>query len=301
MLDCNAFIAKYYPNATETQAMDITRFVNRFEEVTGEKTPQETLTDTTTLCRLFYLQRLSSITRTHYQKIKEYLLNLFDWFDIKGEIPSREDVIKSGEFICFFKDLDSALTFIDKVGDNKLTDYNPNADLVTIKTIFILGWYGLSLAEIAGLKKSAVNEKIDNGYIVLENRTVAIDKRYFENVIALKHLDSYKSLPNGKIKYFKGGEDFMFRSTAGDCEQVKENHLVQMLKRFNSQVPFYLKQNIAFRYIHVNAMFIEIYNDKTDKPLIEKITQVTKCSPKQAYSYKTQYLAWVEMIDKKII
>lgn len=301
MLDCNAFIAKYYPNATETQAMDITRFIKRFEEVMGDKTPQETLTDTTAICRLFYLQRLSSITRTHYQKIKEYLLNLFDWFEVKSEVPTHDDVIKSGEFICFFKDLDSALTFIDKVGDSKLVDYNPNADLVTIKTIFILGWYGLSLDEIAGLRKSAVNEKVDAGYIVLENRTVAIDKRYFESIIALRYLDSYKSLPNGKVKYFKGSEEFMFRAAAGDCEQLKVDHLVQMLKRFNSQVPFNLKQSIAFRYIHVNAMFVEIYNDKTDKPLIEKITQVTKCSPKQAYSYKTQYLAWVDMIDKKVI
>lgn len=301
MLDCNAFIAKYYPNATEFQSTDITRFINRFNEVVGDNTPETTLTDTGMLCRLFYLQRLSSITRTHYQKIKEYILLLFDWFGVDSAVPSREEVIKSGEFICYFKDLKSAMLFIDEVGESKLPDYNPLADLITIKSLFILGWYGLSLNEISCLKKSAVSMHDKIGYVNLDDRNVEIDESSANVLMSLKYLDSYKSLPNGKMKYFKGGEEFMFRATAGDCEQVKEDHLVQMLKRFNSQVPFYLKQNIAFRYIHVNAMFVEIYDDKTDKPLIDKITQVTKCSPKQAYSYKTQYLAWVEMIDKKII
>lgn len=301
MLECDAFLRSYYPSAVDFQSKDVSRFINRVNEVIDGDN-YEGLKDKATVCKLFYLQRLSSITRTHYQKIKEYLINLYDWLDVAGVIPSHEEVIKAGEYICFFRDLDSALKFIDNVGSLKLKNYNPLEDLVTIKTIYILGWYGLSLSDVAGLKKDDVQRKKNgDGYIEVPNGKIEIQKEYFDIIEAQKRLISYQSLPNGILRTLKGSEAYLFRTTSEDCEEIKSEHIVQMLKRFNANVPFYLKQNIAFRYIRTNALFVDIYRDTSDKPLIKKVEDATKCSPKQAYSYRTQYLAWVEMIENGII
>lgn len=305
MLDCNLFIERYYPNANESKISDLKRFINHFEKIIGKKTPQEILSDVETVCRLFYLQDAGAIGRTHYQKIKDYVINLFDWFGVQGEVPSREKVLKSSESTCFFQNLKVALNFIDEVGKRKIVDYSPYTDLVTIKTIFVLGWYGLSRTEIVNLKKSDVSEKNGKGYITLSDRTIEIDKTYFESIISLKYLDGYKSLPEGRYREFKSDEAYMFRltkvyhsETDEDNGQFKETHLVDMLKRFNSQVPFDLNYRIVFRYIHVNALFTVIYKDKSDKSLSKKIIEITHCSEKQAASYKTQYLAWVETLKK---
>lgn len=300
MLNCDAFIEKYYPNAVEARERDIYRFFNRLHEVIDDEAFEIKLKDKAVVCKLFYLQRLSSITRTHYQKIKDYLVNLFDWLNVDGVIPSHGEVIRAGEYICFFRDLDSAMSFIDQVGESRLKNYDPLSDLVTIKTIFILGWYGLSLAEIAGLKKTALFQSGEDCRINLSDRSVEIDRKYYKYIEALRDLREYKSLPNGRIKVFKGGAEYLFRSTA-ENERVNEEHITQILKRFNAQIPFFLKQSIAFRYIHTNALFTEIYKDESDKPLIKKVEDITRCSPKQAFSYRTQYLAWVEMIEKNII
>lgn len=301
MLDHNSFIKEYYPNATDEQKTDIVRFLSRIDEIAEGDDLQERLSDKTVLCNVFYFQKLSSITRTHYQKIKKYLLNLFDWLNITGSIPSHSEVIEAGKYVCFFRDLDSALAFIDKIGDNKLTNYNPNVDLVTIKSIYVLGWYGLSLDEIIELKKTAVVEQNEGGCVILNERSVFIEKTYFDILFSLKYLDSYKSLPKGKTRYLKGRDEFMFRATIENCEHFGKDSIVQMLQRFNTHIPFYEKQSIAFRYIYTNAMFVKIYEDKTDKSIDEKIINVMNCSSKQMYSYKAQYFIWAKMIDEKII
>lgn len=302
MTDFTAFIEKYYANAAESQIADVSRFLNHFNELLKDENPADFLKNKDALCRLFYMQKLGSITRTHYQKIKEYLLKLFDWFDVDGQVPSQTEVIDSGEYICFFRDLDSALAFIDKVGENRLTNYQPLTDLITIKALFVLGWYGFSLREIAELKKSAiVVRNNDSGSVVTHGKNVVIKGNAFTVLFLLKYLESYKSLPNGRVRTFKDYEEYMFRPTNKSDSPLKEDHLVQMLRRFNAQVPFASRQNIAFRYIHVNAMFVKILEDKSDKPLLDKIINITHCSDKQAYSYRTQYLSWLKLIENNVI
>lgn len=296
MLNYDLFVEKYYPSPAKSQVSDISRFFNRLNKVIPDGDFEEKLKDKEIVCSLFYLQRLNAITRTHYQKIKAYLVNLYDWLGVDGLIPSHEEVIKSGEHICFFKDLNSALSFIDDVGKAKLRDYNPLSDLVTVKTIFILGWTGLTLSEIVGLKKVDLSKNDDGCFVSLPDRKIKIDECYYSIIEALRDLDEYKSLPKGKIKVFKGRKEYMFRPTSGEGEHTTEDLIVQILKRFNRQIPIGCNQNIAFRYIHTNALFIEIYNDKSDAPLIKKIEVITGCSPKQAFSYRTQYLAWLQMV-----
>ena len=299
MLDFDAFIGKYYPNANAQKTDDVERFLSHVTELADTSPLAEKLLDRDFLCNTFYLQKLNSITRTHYQKIKEYLLNLFDWFGVEGVIPSQEEVISSAQIYTYFRDLENAMQFIDHVGELVLTNYTPTQDLIIVKSIFILGWYGLSLKDIIALKRFWFKKNEDGcGVISIDDKQITVDKESAKVLTCLQYLHSYKSIPSGKIKYLKGNEEYMFRPTTANCEKLTEMHIVQVLKRFNDNTPSYLHQNIAFRCIYRNAKFVDILNDQTDKTLLEKIEIHTKCSPKQVFSYKTQYLAWLELIQQ---
>lgn len=302
ILDFDAFISKYYPNAGEQRLSDVRRFLAHISELAGNSVLSEKLADHDFLCNAFYMQRLNSITRTHYQKIKEYLLNLFDWYNIKAEVPTQEEVIEFTQVYAYFRSLESALQFIDHVGELRLVNYNASQDLVIVKSIFILGWYGLSLKEIVSLKKVDISKNKDgDGLVCFGNKCIIVDAISIDALMNLKYLDNYKSLPNGTTKTLKGCEDCLFRPTAANCDGVAETHIAQFLKRFNDNVPRHLHQNIAFRNIYRNAKFVDVYNDKSNDSLLQKIEKHTACSPKQAFSYRTQYLAWVELINQNKI
>lgn len=301
-LDFDAFVGKYYPNAGEQRLSDVRRFLAHVSELAADSDLPDKFADRDFLCNAFYMQRLSSITRTHYQKIKEYLLNLFDWYNVKIEVPTQEEVIEFTQVYAYFRNLESALRFIDNVGELRLVNYNSSQDLVIVKSIFILGWYGLSLKEIVSLKKVDIS-KGTNGYgiVCVGDKRIIVDTISIDVLMNLKYLDSYKSLPNGTTKTLKGCEDYLFRPTAANCDGVAETHIAQFLKRFNDNVPRHLHQNIAFRNIYRNAKFVDVYNDKSTDSLLQKIEKHTSCSPKQAFSYRTQYLAWVELINQNKI
>lgn len=302
MFNHQDFIDKYYPGATDARKADAERFLNRAEEVIGDKAPEDVLRDKSAVCKLFYLQQLAFVTRTHYQKIKDYVINLFDWFGVSGEVPTQREVIDAGECIGYFRSLQSALDFIDSVGRYWLPDYHCSEDLITIKAIYVLGWYGLSLDEISSLKKDDIKATENgDGAITLSDRQVKIAGNILDILTSLKSLESYQSLPNGRTKYLHGDDKDLFRSTSSGETQIDASHLIQILKRFNAQVPSHMRQRIAFRSIRVNALFVEILNDTSEESLLNKILAITHCSPTQAYSYRTQYLAWVDMLDKNII
>lgn len=300
-LDFDTFIGKYYPNASEQRLSDVKRFLTHISELSVDSSLPDKLTDHDFLCNAFYMQRLNSITRTHYQKIKEYLLNLFDWYKIEAKVPTQEEVIEFTQVYAYFRSLESALRFVDHVGELRLANYNSTQDLVIVKSIFILGWYGLSLKEIVALKKVDISkDKNGNGVVHVKDSYITLDSNSFDILMNLKYLDSYKSLPNGTLKILKGCEDYLFRPTT-NCNGLTETLLAQFLKRFNDNVPRHLHQNIAFRNIYRNAKFVDVYNDKSTDSLLQKIEKHTSCSPKQAFSYRTQYLAWVELLNQNKI
>lgn len=302
MLNCEEFINKYYPNANNARIMDAKRFLNRVDEVCGEIAPQRRLQDKNAVCQLFYLQQLTFISRTNYQKIKDYVINLFDWLGINGEVPTQREVIDAGECVSYFRGLPEALSFIDAVGQYWLPNYHPLEDLIVVKSIYILGWYGLTLNEIADLKKEDISRQSDgSGLVKIGERQICIDSDAFVFISALKTLESYQSLPNGRIRHLRGDGNNLFRVASYEESEIEATHLVQILKRFNAHVPSHLAQRLAFRTIRVNALFVEIQNDESDEPLLDKVLRITHCSPKQAYSYRTQYLAWIGMIENNII
>ena len=78
-------------------------------------------------------------------------------------------------------------------------------------------------------------------------------------------------------------------------ETVEDTHIVQTIYRFNSSIPQNFNHAINFRKLRKNALFVEVYNDTSDKLLVEKIADHMACTRRVARGYKLEYDRWVKL------
>lgn len=304
MINYNDFTDKYYPSANVSRHNDISRFLDSLVVLVGTTSLTDALKDKSILCRVFFLQKTGNISRSHYQKVKEYLLNLFDYMGINSVVPTREEVIKSQDAICYFRGINELLHFIDSIGEQKIDSYNQTTDLIRVKSVCVLGWIGLTPVEISNLKKRDL-ELIDlNGYKISGSKgTYEVYGEPFAALYYLTSLEEYNSLPvggsRGRKIVLKSDSEYLFRTQIAECEKLNELQIVQILRRFNMSIPS--KTSIVFRNLHKNALFLEIYNDQSDKNLISKITDIIGCTYNVALSYKEQYLKFARAMDNNKI
>ncbi|WP_303341532.1 hypothetical protein [uncultured Duncaniella sp.] len=303
MIDYQDFVARYYPSANNARQDDITRFLDNLVEIIGDTPLANALRNTQVLCSAFYLQKIgNNISRPHYQKIKEYLINLFDFVGVDATVPTREEVLASQETICYFRGINELLEFIDKVGSLALTNYNPTADLVRVKSICVLGWLGFTPDEIANIKVRDLSPIDISGYKVSnKNGTYEVYGQLFAALYYLSGLEEYNGLPSGRRVILKGNDEYLFRPTDANCEKLDGGQIIQIIKRFNHCIPRSIKTSIVFRNLHKNALFLEVYNDATDKSLINKIASIMGCTPNYAFNYRDQYLKFVEALESNKI
>ncbi len=300
MLDFDVFITRYYPTANESKVNDITRFLNNVVSLLGDKPLEESLKNKTFLCKTFFLQKVGgSVSRPHYQKIKDYILNLLDYCGVQADIPSREDVLASQEVITFVKDLDALLDFIDSVGADKLNGYHPIKDLPYIKSIVILGWYGFDAQEIAEMPKNILSASMNEYYIINpylpDKSRIEISARAYQIISYLENCSGYRTLPSGKVRNFCGFDEFMFRPLSKGAQAISADSIAQAIKRFNKEIPFTSDFAINFRTLKKNAYFVKVYEDKSDLTVTKKIMKHMGCSLKMAIGFNKQYYKWVEL------
>ncbi len=303
MIDFKDFVERYYPSANIAQRNDIKRFLDNLLKIIGDTPLNEALKNTQVLHNSFYLQKVGNdISRPHYQKIKGYLNNLIDFLDINSTIPTREEVLTSQNTMSYFKGIDDLFDFIDKVGNSLLADYDPTKDLVRIKSICVLGWLGFSPDEIANIKIDDLSRVDTIGYRLINKMgSHEIYGKSFLALFYLTELKEYSALPSGKKTSIKGNEEYLLRPTVANCEKLDGEAIIQIIKRFNNCIPPSMKTSIMFRNLYKNALFIEVYNDKSDKSIIQKIISVMRCSPNYALNYKAQYIKFAENLDKNKI
>lgn len=304
MISYKEFTNKYYPSANDIRLKDIERFLCNLEKLIGNTPEKQALTNKQLLCNAFYLQKTgNNISRSHYQKIKEYFVNIFDFIGIQSNVPTRDEVLNSREDINYFGSLEKALQFIDEVGYGNLKYYDSNTDLIRVKAICILGWMGFSLNEISHLQNNDLI-KVDNNIFKISNKREIFELKnelytIFHN---LQTLTQYSSLPTGKFVYLNTSSKYLLRPTGDNCDKIDSNCIVQILKRFNAAIPKDIKTSIIFRNLHKNALFLKIYESKpNDNNLIKTITEVIGCERTYAYSYKDQYLKFADAMDNKKI
>lgn len=301
MMDYKLFLTQYYPEANEQKVGDVSRFFTHLNLILGDRAIKNALADKAFLCRTFYLQETSGISKPHYLKIRDYLLNLLDYYKVKADVPSREDVIASQTTICYFKDLDALLDFIDYVGELRLSNYNKQVDLANIKTVAALGWYGLTTQEITILPRFCVGRNENNFWLAKPDGTrLEISERVFNIITTLRSLDEYRGLPSGRKIIFKGDDTYLFRATTATCESITEDHIIQIIRRFNGAIPPVCENAINFRKLRKNALFVEVYNDTSDQLLVNKIMEHMECNRRVAQGYKLEYDRWLELYHKEI-
>lgn len=303
MIDYQDFAARYYPSANTARQNDITRFLDNLAEIIGETPLADALKNTQVLCAAFYLQKAgNNISRPHYQKIKEYLINLLDFVGVDATVPTREEVLASQDTICYFRGINELLEFVDKVGNSALANYNPTTDLVRVKSVCVLGWLGFTPDEIADIKVRDLTPIDLSGYKVTnKSGTYEVYGQPFTALYYLSGLKEYNGLPSGRRIILKGSDEYLFRPTDANCEKLDGGQIIQIIKRFNNCIPRSMKTSIVFRNLHKNALFIEVYNDTTDKSLINKITSIMGCTLNYAFSYRDQYMKFVEALENNKI
>lgn len=304
MIDSNKFTDKYYPSANAARQNDVSRFIDSFNDLVGTTPIPEALRNKKLLCKSFYLQKTGNISRSHYQKVKEYLHNICDFAGVQGDLPTREEVINSGEVVSYFRSINSLLSFIENIGKDKIIDYNPTQDLIRVKSVCILGWIGLSPVEISDLKRGDLIPIGLNGYkIVTTTGEYEIFGEPFAVLYYLLDLEEYNGLPVGNSRgrkiVLKSNSDYLFKPQGADDDKLNEKQIVQIISRFNMSIN--KNTAIVFRNLYKNALFIEIYNDKSDKPLIAKIMDTIGCTYNVALSYREQYLQFANAMDNNKI
>lgn len=195
------------------------------------------------------------------------------------------------------------MSFIDSVGEARLGEnYNPTTDLVTVKSICVLGWLGFSPNEIAEFKKSELRLLGYDKFLIKHgDEEFKVSGAPFAALYYLSDLESYKGLPSGKKMTLTGDPSYLFRPTIHSDKLVGDS-IVQIIRRFNAQIPaFSVQRAIIFRNLRKNALFIEVYNDKSERSLITKISEILKCDQNYALSYKEQYLCFVDALKSNKI
>lgn len=296
MLDKEAFISKYYNGASTAMVNDVNRFLDHVENLCAAYNEDITAFLQTKNCLVqVFFTKDDSVSLSHYQKIKRYIKKLLDFCGVQCDIPSRDEVLRSVPTKTMFRDLNSALNFITVAGKRVAPWCDETVDLAAVKSIVILGWYGFSPKEIATLRKD--NVVCDGGYKVkhpFEDAYTDIDEQSYDILSTLGKIDSYQALAT-KRQINLIDSDLLFRGTARTKKDVPDGeHILKILSRFNAVISTsYETYHLNFKHLKLNRIFTEIYNDKSDLTLIQKIQGKFDCERSLYFGYKKQYEQWL--------
>jgi acetolactate synthase regulatory subunit len=84
--------------------------------------------------------------------------------------------------------------------------------------------------------------------------------------------------------------DLLFRF-GKETERTVEERFISMLKRFN-RIINKTGYAVIFRNLNKNAMFINVYNDKSPTPLQDKISKLYNCTRHTAVALSMEYDKW---------
>lgn len=254
------------------------RFHSNLKGDTSKSTIVASLKDKSFLVKLFFYKNRGGVSRSLYYLVRAHIIALADFYNTEPNIPLRDEVLSSQSITSMYKDLDSILRLIEDVKVGKLES---KKDLLNIKVISILGWYGLSLNRITSLKRRDV----------LEGNLENIPKKYLSIIKEFATSVFYKNPEITK-------DDFLF-ITSGSGEPVASNTIVAMLRDFNNSISTTMHV-IVFTNLRKNALFVEIYSDEqsyknkkfTSAELRSKIVEKFSCDQKVAFGFALEYKQW---------
>lgn len=295
----NEFYNKYFPNSSESTIKWNDSFINSFEEMTKGEDIKDALSNQKIVTNAFSMSSASCVSFPSYNRIAKILKCLIDFYGIKDVIiPSRND-ISTASTTQLFKNLDEALDIIDKAGIDKIESYDRNTDLVHIKAIATLVWYGFSEIEIINLlKKSLVKDNDVCSIKTEEDKVVYIPKKYFTILEDFSRTDYVKSL-SGKTSYYVGRDQYLFRAIR-KSNTVGERLITQKLQLFNIAMPKYLTKKITMYSLKLSGKFESVYNNESNETnIIKRIMKALDCDQIIAKRYLIPYKTWIAELKER--
>lgn len=201
------------------------------------------------------------LNRSSFSGQKKMLLYFIDYLDSVGIIDNAQeaktyidsiiytDTVTNKTSKALFKNLDDILFSIDYIGAvsfdiarkaprsqvrrKEFKPYDSEKELLIVKSIAILSWYGYSYPEMLALKKDEIIKSDNDYYIIKSGEKVNINKRYYDILVMQANTMQYRGLPSGRLtKYYKDSE-FLIRSTTPSEPTVQTISCI--MQRFNIQ------------------------------------------------------------------
>ena len=126
---------------------------------------------------------------------------------------------------------------------------------------------------------------------------ISLKSEEYNILKTLSMTDTHQGYPSGRIVYYKNSK-YLFRvrdtGAANTEEKVNIDSLKLAIKKFNNNNP--QKIDISLRKLRKNKLFIDIYNDKKDLPLYDKIMTYFNSSKDLTWLLKKEYTSWLKNV-----
>lgn len=287
-MDIEKIIDTYCSEHAESKKTNIRNWFAQVEKIANGTPLEECFRSKDFLLKCFFTSKTSTVSRSQYQRIKEILLYIFDCCNIdKAIIPSRDEVIEASQMCGFFADLHSALCFIDEIGRNTITNYNPAIGLVRLKSIVILAWLGFTPSEMVELVRSDI--KVGNIISIQKgNEQIEISNELFKILSLQAEQDGVMTFPRGRIYAYKIETEYLIKNRIG--EPMLPDHLHHLFKQFNEYANGL--SVLSFKGLQISSLFAKIREDKSSEDLYTKIQKHAHCDKRVSYGYKKLYSQW---------
>lgn len=298
-MDTEAFIKQYFPEATDATVTRIRNWLKFVEEQLGEPITANALkSKDKKFYSALFIGETSTIANTKYFMVKRWLTYLFDYVGVDNIIiPEREETLDLAANKSFFKSLQELIDYIDYCGRTKIPNINPSINMLYLKSICILGWYGFSHIQMAEALNSDLVTFEGNFCVKRDGILIPLKFEEYNILKTFSMTDTHQSYPSGKIIYYKASKYlFKVRNTSDSTgeEMVNIDSLKLAIKRFNNNNP--KKIDISLRKLRKNKLFIDIYNDKKDLPLCDKIMTHFNTGEDVALVLKKEYTSWLKNV-----
>ncbi len=267
-------------------------FYRTVVETFDEEIPQ--YSNLNRICRLFY-GRGASLSKSQYYRQRNFVRMFYDWLKEQGAVDETvvqqvyalqlKDVVSDYELTrYYFKDLDGVLDFVKLVGSMK--DLGTSDDLLNIKTIVILTWYGVKLSEMLTIKKSDLYSSTNS--VMVGERTIKLTTEYFNILRRFAELDMHKGFPSQKKQVYVYST-YLMRSAKQ--EQMSPNNVQKALSRFNAVAVDYGKE-LSILNLRRNGIFSAVHQAEDDRTVNTLIQELINCDTAFAFGYKEFYERW---------
>ena len=268
-------------------------FTDRVKEVFAD----DDFSDNSKACQLFYVK--SKIGKTQFFRVKKYVNELYSWLLEQGKVTQAQyekvvsltidDVLDEEQIRkCYFATLNDALDFVSVVGGRR--GLNGEDDLLAIKSIVILSWFGFSRSEIANAKKSNLIAS-DNSIARADGTVTVLPPECFKILHRFSQLDIQRLFPTGNV-YELPQSIYLMRTWKN--AHVTAVSVSQSVLEFNKYAEEQTGHVLSTRALRHNMVLVAMLNNKEQDSfsLTNLVKEITGGTNALVSWYKALYVKW---------